>query len=80
MSATLADQADKIAAAAEVLALPPVAIRSAFMAGALAVVTSNRPPHDELLAECLAYVRSIGTPAERATITTTTTTTAKETA
>lgn len=46
-----------------------VAVGRAYMAGALAALTSQRP-HEQLLAECIAFGRSIGTPAERATTTT----------
>jgi hypothetical protein len=41
------------------------AIRRAYMAGALAALTSNAP-REQLLAECVQFGRAIGTAAERA--------------
>lgn len=41
-------------------------VQRAFMAGALAVLTS-KTPRDELIAECVQFGRAIGTQAERAT-------------
>lgn len=40
-------------------------LRRAFMAGALAALTT-KAPRDQLLAECVQFGRAIGTPAERA--------------
>lgn len=42
------------------------AIRRAFMAGALAALTSKAPA-EQLRAECVQFGRAIGTAAERAT-------------
>lgn len=44
-----------------------VAIRRAFMAGALAALTSDRT-QKQLLDECVAFGRALGTAAERATV------------
>jgi hypothetical protein len=41
------------------------AIRRAFMAGALAALTS-KAPRDQMLAECVQFGRAVGTKAERA--------------
>lgn len=41
------------------------ALQRAFMAGALAALTS-RAPRDQLLSECLQFGRAIGSAAERA--------------
>lgn len=70
MSKTLADSRE-----AMVQGMPEsfaVAVGRAYMAGALAALTSDRT-RDQLLAECIAFGRSIGTPAERAIVSTTTT-------
>ncbi len=67
---TLTQQADECAQAAEGLQIPGVAIRRAFMAGALAALTAHSYSRDQLLAECLAFGRGIGTAAERAMTTT----------
>lgn len=40
-------------------------LQRAFMAGALAALTS-KSPREQLLAECIQYGRAIGTQAERA--------------
>ena len=69
---TLTQQADEFAQAAEGLQIPGVAVRRAFMAGALAALTAHSYSRDQLLAECIAFGRAIGTPAERATTPTTT--------
>jgi len=42
-----------------------VAIRRAYMAGALAALTT-KAPREQLLAECVQFGRVVGTPAERA--------------
>ena len=44
--------------------------RRAFMAGALAcmVLQQSGVPRDQLIAECIAFGRAIGTPAEKATL------------
>jgi hypothetical protein len=42
-----------------------IAIRRAYMAGALAVLTT-KAPREELLAECVQFGRVVGAPAERA--------------
>lgn len=47
-----------------------VAIRRAYMAGALAAITS-KAPREQLLAECAQFGRAIGTAAETAITTTT---------
>ena len=44
-----------------------VAIRRAFMAGALAALTT-KAPREQLLAECVQFGRVVGTPAEKATL------------
>lgn len=68
---TLADQLEEYAADhAAPGSIADTAVRRAYMAGALAALTSQRP-HDQLLAECIAFGRAIGTPAERAHHTTT---------
>jgi hypothetical protein len=41
------------------------AIRRAYMAGALAAITS-KAPREQLLAECIQFGRAVGTAAERA--------------
>ena len=47
--------------------LPPsVMRRRAYMAGALAALTSNAP-REQLLAECIQFGRVIGTLAEKST-------------
>lgn len=42
-----------------------IAIRRAYMAGALAALTS-KAPREQLLAECVQFGRVVGTAAERA--------------
>jgi hypothetical protein len=42
-----------------------IAIRRAYMAGALAALTT-KAPREQLLAECVQFGRVVGTPAERA--------------
>ncbi len=64
---TLADtRADYAAQAAAPGSTADVAIRRAYMAGALAALTSTAP-REQLLAECVQFGRAIGTPSERAT-------------
>ena len=64
---TLADHLDEYAPShAAPGSVADQAIRRAFMAGALAALTSDQP-RDALLAECVQFGRAIGTAAERAT-------------
>lgn len=44
--------------------IPSVMRRRAYMAGALAALTS-KAPREQLLAECIQFGRVIGTPAEK---------------
>lgn len=63
---TLADHLDEYAAEkAAPGSVADAAVRRAFMAGALAALTS-RAPREQLLSECLQFGRAIGTAAERA--------------
>ena len=61
---TLADQsktyADEVADTAHGQHLLETLLQRAYMAGALAALTS-KAPRDDLLAECVAFGRSIGT-------------------
>lgn len=66
MSVTLTDTAFTYAAEnAEPGSTAEARLRRAFMAGALAALTS-KAPRDQLLAECIQFGRAIGTAAERA--------------
>ena len=62
---TLADTLDQYAAEASTSTPRAVAIRRAYMAGALAALTS-KAPREQLLAEVIQFGRAIGTPAEKA--------------
>ena len=43
------------------------ALQRAYMAGALAALTT-KAPREQLLAECIQFGRVVGTPAEKATL------------
>lgn len=63
---TLADQLEAYAADnAAPGSVADAAVRRAFMAGALAALTT-KAPREQLLAECVAFGRVVGTAAERA--------------
>jgi len=63
---TLADQLTQYAADnAAPGSIADQAVRRAFMAGALAALTS-KAPREQLLAECVQFGRAVMTPAERA--------------
>lgn len=71
---TLTDQLETYAADKSAPgSIADVAIRRAFMAGALAALTTKGRTRDELLAECVAFGRGVGSRAERAAINVTTT-------
>lgn len=61
----LPDQAATYAAERTTLAGGRVELQRAFMAGALAALTSEAT-REQMLAECVQYGRAIGTKAERA--------------
>jgi hypothetical protein len=65
---TLTDQLTQYAADKAVPgSVADVAIRRAYMAGALAALTT-KAPREQLLAECIQFGRVVGTPAERTTL------------
>lgn len=61
---TLADTFDQYAAQASTAAPRDIAIRRAYMAGALAALTS-KATREQLLAECVQFGRVVGTAAEK---------------
>lgn len=66
---TLADQsktyADEVADTAHGQHLLETLLQRAYMAGALAALTS-KAPREQMLAECVQFGRAVGTAAERA--------------
>ncbi len=62
---TLPDQAAEYADDRSAVPADRVLMQRAYMAGALAALTS-KAPREQLLAECIQFGRAIGTAAERA--------------
>ena len=62
---TLPDQAAEYAANSQRLGGDYTSLQRAYMAGALAALTS-KAPREQMLAECVQFGRAIGTAAERA--------------
>lgn len=63
----LADQAAEYADDRSAIRTDRTLMQRAFMAGALAALTSKQP-REALLAECIQFGRAIGTAAERAQV------------
>lgn len=62
---TLPEQAAEYADDRSAVSADRVLMQRAYMAGALAALTS-KAPREQMLAECLQFGRAIGTAAERA--------------
>jgi hypothetical protein len=70
MTTTLADTLDQYEAdqpPRSTTFTPSVMRRRAYMAGALAALTS-KAPREQLLAECIQFGRAVGTKAEKSTL------------